>query len=483
MNYLRNLWKSRDELSVGNIRKAYVPYMLVFPLGIMLSDVLYHDWETEIFGVDSILLQILVYGFAWLLCTFLPKNSIPYALRTALIAGAALVVPTVLLANSGATGLILIAAFQFCIGVTAACGFFIFSYVLRNAERWMATVIIGLYYGIAWGLYEVGSVKEFTITVLPIILVVVFVIVIFFIKPDTLKNAAVSASAWKRAKTDRGESSVENTSTGQTKKGFYYVFILYVVYYFINLTNYFLEYEQDYIDDTFYGIGMIFGVLFVILIQLIFNRSVWHLWNLYLSLTVIGVVITGLGFVLDAKTGSFIYGVADNIGYLAVLYLIGSVAKMDGRYRFYRWACFIMFAHDVILSPVMDQVFEIAPDADNVIAVSIILVSVVVCFLLAPLLNKTIFSAEWIDNLHALDLMQFGVQMTEVDEIDRTKNLGLTPREKQIFTLLLTEFSAKQIAGELKISSATINFHTTNLYRKLGIQSRTELFAKYVGKQ
>jgi LuxR family transcriptional regulator of spore coat protein len=128
----------------------------------------------------------------------------------------------------------------------------------------------------------------------------------------------------------------------------------------------------------------------------------------------------------------------------------------------------------------MDQVFEISPDADNVIAVSIILVSVVVCFLLAPLLNKTIFSAEWIDNLHALDLTQFGVQMNEVDELDRTENLGLTPREKQIFTLLLTEFSSKQIAGELKISSATINFHTTNLYRKLGIQSRTELFAKYV---
>lgn len=61
----------------------------------------------------------------------------------------------------------------------------------------------------------------------------------------------------------------------------------------------------------------------------------------------------------------------------------------------------------------------------------------------------------------------------------RMDGLGLTPREKQIFNLMLTEMSVKQIMTELEISRGTFNFHTANLYRKLGIQSRTELFAKY----
>jgi DNA-binding CsgD family transcriptional regulator len=182
---------------------------------------------------------------------------------------------------------------------------------------------------------------------------------------------------------------------------------------------------------------------------------------------------------LGDKAGSFIYGIADNIGYLAILYLIGSVAKMNGKYKFYRLVCFIMFAHDVILSPLVDKLFEVTASPYNITAITIILVSVAVCFLIAPLLNRTIFSMEWIDNLHALDLEIYGEQIEEINEIDRTEDLNLTPREKQIFTLLLTELSPKQIASELNISMGTINFHSANLYRKLEIQSRTELFSKY----
>ncbi len=58
---------------------------------------------------------------------------------------------------------------------------------------------------------------------------------------------------------------------------------------------------------------------------------------------------------------------------------------------------------------------------------------------------------------------------------------GLTRRETEIFTLLLTDADKNMIVDTLKISSGTYNFHVTNLYRKLDIQSRPELFAKYAG--
>jgi DNA-binding CsgD family transcriptional regulator len=56
---------------------------------------------------------------------------------------------------------------------------------------------------------------------------------------------------------------------------------------------------------------------------------------------------------------------------------------------------------------------------------------------------------------------------------------SLTPREREIFDLLLEGVSAKEIAFRLKISNATVDFHRTKLYKKLGIQSLHELFAKY----
>jgi len=58
----------------------------------------------------------------------------------------------------------------------------------------------------------------------------------------------------------------------------------------------------------------------------------------------------------------------------------------------------------------------------------------------------------------------------------------LTPRETEIFNLLLTELSIKQIADKLSLTLSGTNFHIQNIYRKLGIQSRTELLAKNVKK-
>ncbi|MDR2730311.1 MAG: helix-turn-helix transcriptional regulator [Treponema sp.] len=59
---------------------------------------------------------------------------------------------------------------------------------------------------------------------------------------------------------------------------------------------------------------------------------------------------------------------------------------------------------------------------------------------------------------------------------------NLTPREPEIFNLLLTGIPGKQIADKLILTEAGTSFYIKKLCRKLGIQSRTELLAKYVNK-
>ena len=53
-------------------------------------------------------------------------------------------------------------------------------------------------------------------------------------------------------------------------------------------------------------------------------------------------------------------------------------------------------------------------------------------------------------------------------------DLGLTPREREILWHVAAGRSNKQIAGELWLSEQTIKYHLTNLYRKIGVSSRTE---------
>jgi DNA-binding CsgD family transcriptional regulator len=56
---------------------------------------------------------------------------------------------------------------------------------------------------------------------------------------------------------------------------------------------------------------------------------------------------------------------------------------------------------------------------------------------------------------------------------------GLSKREKEICTLLLKGHTIKEISAELFIAYATVNNHCQNIYRKLGINSRQELFLKF----
>ncbi|MCL2721966.1 MAG: helix-turn-helix transcriptional regulator [Treponema sp.] len=72
-------------------------------------------------------------------------------------------------------------------------------------------------------------------------------------------------------------------------------------------------------------------------------------------------------------------------------------------------------------------------------------------------------------------------QLSAMTEIKSTIEPGvdLTPREKEVFNLLLSGYTAKQITQALQLSVSSVNFHSQNVYRKLGIQSRTELLIKF----
>jgi DNA-binding CsgD family transcriptional regulator len=61
--------------------------------------------------------------------------------------------------------------------------------------------------------------------------------------------------------------------------------------------------------------------------------------------------------------------------------------------------------------------------------------------------------------------------------------LDLTMREKEVTALLLAGDSQKMIASKLAVSLSTVSFHTRNLYRKLNIQSKGELFSLFLAEE
>jgi len=74
--------------------------------------------------------------------------------------------------------------------------------------------------------------------------------------------------------------------------------------------------------------------------------------------------------------------------------------------------------------------------------------------------------------------LEKALKMNPAPKID-LKDIELSPREKEICGLLLTELSVKQIAFALQITYSGVSFHMKNLYQKLNIHSRKELLIKF----
>jgi DNA-binding CsgD family transcriptional regulator len=53
---------------------------------------------------------------------------------------------------------------------------------------------------------------------------------------------------------------------------------------------------------------------------------------------------------------------------------------------------------------------------------------------------------------------------------------ALSPREREVFELLLYGFTADEIGGKLGVSTRTVKFHQTNVLEKLDADSRLDLF-------
>jgi DNA-binding NarL/FixJ family response regulator len=51
---------------------------------------------------------------------------------------------------------------------------------------------------------------------------------------------------------------------------------------------------------------------------------------------------------------------------------------------------------------------------------------------------------------------------------------GLSPREVEVLRLAATGLSNAEVAEKLFVSSRTVDWHLSSIYRKLGLHSRTE---------
>lgn len=74
-------------------------------------------------------------------------------------------------------------------------------------------------------------------------------------------------------------------------------------------------------------------------------------------------------------------------------------------------------------------------------------------------------------------------KQVSLSDDDRQKRIiSLTPREHDLFLLLLEGYTLKESATQLSVKYSTANTHMTSIYKKLNVNSRAELIINYHGR-
>ena len=117
------------------------------------------------------------------------------------------------------------------------------------------------------------------------------------------------------------------------------------------------------------------------------------------------------------------------------------------------------------------------------LAISVTAILFIGFLMLSPAYSQFLFFAGWAKEFRQIN-MTAGLQEETSD--NKTAALppdladtGLSPREEQVVRLLLKGMTVRQAAPELGLTTSTVSTYCKSAYKKLGINSRAELFLMF----
>ena len=453
----------RDELSAFNIRRGLWPALLVFPLSVISGNLRYFDHSIVLTGFATDEMTFFFLGLGWLALAFTPKKLILLLLRLSAVAAFILAL-ALLYIPIGFAQSIFYMAFKFFIGLGAASAFYLFCFVLNNVERLAGMIFIQLYYGFYYITFRMFPiVHEALNTWVSVVGTLVYLLAVFF----------CSEKKWAKMSL---EINTDNDGKGS---GVPLVIGLSIIHYTIMCMINYIEWMNNVVSGFAFGMGIFLSIGLIIIVQLLKGKNAMYIWLsfLVLSLLGLGALLYDNHFIFI--TGSFAYGLGDSLGYIIIFYLCAGAIKQSKSLKMFRLYCVVFFFEYFIISRIFSFYFNYF-DIENIsLAFGVVLVLVSLCFFFMPFIQKRLFEADWTDGLYLRDMGEFSFVFVETERLNAKEQLNLTVREEEVFTMLLQGKAPKEIGYILKVSYDTVLFHQKKLYRKLGIQSRSELFARY----
>lgn len=193
-----------------------------------------------------------------------------------------------------------------------------------------------------------------------------------------------------------------------------------------------------------------------------------------------------LGLLLNALVSSspvlnlfvaVLLGFGGTAGMISMYYIIGVIGNKYANTFYVRLSILVVGLCGGVAGIIVGNFITYSNTSQISLVFSIITAAIIILFLSILPYNSKIHSEEsWMKDAGLSDTNSEG-------PLAVFSKYGLSKRETEVCILLLQSYTMRQISGILSISYNTVNTYCTSLYRKLDINSRSELLLLFVGKE
>lgn len=452
---LRQFFQRDGGIRLSDVRGNHWPYYLAYAFELLLFSFRghYFSFGVSLFGLSGRTVAMAAHGIASLAVMLLWKPRFRPLVRASVFVTAAGFLPFFFLPAGTARFFFGVLAYAGLGGaVTAArCGF---AFAANNAER-----LLGM------GIMFCGTsvIRCFTLpeTVQPL-------------APQLIGTALLFGLCVCLLRFREESFTVKEKSDAADKKGLYWALAYFIAYFAVD--GYLwaaLEYTGRTADTVLFA-GLTAAALIGFAVMLVFRWNVLLLWNVFFVAAAAAALLIGFFPVYRSVYAlNFVCGVSV-LGWPLCIYMLACAQGYFADYRLLK-QCTVVF---VLVSPLAnftdDLVENHFPQAVPFVSMLVLLGVVLILLLLSPYSYRQLFFNAWARQLQAQK--KPGGEPAAASAADPFAPYGLTPRQREVAGLLLEAKTRRQIAGELGLSESTVKTHTSELYKKLNINSRAELF-------
>ncbi len=229
---------------------------------------------------------------------------------------------------------------------------------------------------------------------------------------------------------------------------------------------------------SWYYLGGIAGCLLTFLVFALMGNSVQITLSIPFGCLAVGLLCNA--FAARAPAMDIVFaatlGIGTAMGMSITYYIVSVVSKKYDSMLYLRMAIPIIGLCGGIPGVLLGRSIDNVNAAFSSIVASVISIfAVVAALIFAPAIGRILFDESWANDSRYSEINLYRELVAKAEKTSAFDGINLSPRERDVAARLLQGRTLRQISADLKISESTVRGYSGTLYKKLGINSRTEL--------